>query len=504
MAIIRLDRMKSQRPGSAAWLIAALAGCLCAPASALDFDPRVTLAAIYSDNIGLAAVDPQDDVVLSASPGIGIFHYGQRVTLEADYAYQWFRYRDASDTSSSFGVGDVFLGLELVPDVFFWDSFASQTQTYKDPLVAIPNTNADLTSNRADIMTLSTTPRLILPIYSAIFDTQWTVGLFDYDDPDLQDADYVSGISTFQSEPDVPGIFWAIDHSYTRFEYDLPPVAKRQELTLELGYNLANFSVFARGGKESPFNDPTDDSLTDNIWIGGVRYSGARTAIEAYAGDRSFGSTYGASLTRNINRGLLAFRYDELPFRSEQIFDARGRRSVAAFTPVDPLIPEAPDRVTDINAPGRGSIFVRKQATANFSKYTNRNNFALLVFWERRVDEILQDGTEAPGETSTTGFQFNWTYNVGRRTTTGAVFNFTDRTLDEPGNKRGDEFTRAQVFLGRQLGNTVNARIYYEFRERDGDISMAANFKANEVGITFTAECGQPAQRPVDARNRGR
>jgi len=499
MAITESPRA-SLSPSLRRSIAAFLCTALIAPAFALDFNPGVQVIGIYSDNIRLQRENPVDDIVLSVAPTIGIQHYGQKVILEADYLYQWIFYEDAAEGKANFGNGSAALGLELVDERFFIDSFVSQSQTYVDPLGPIPNTNTQLVTNRADLLNLQTTPRLVLPIFSATLDTAGTLGRIDFDDPTLQDADYLRTNSTLGTAATEPGITWSVKHLFTRFEYELPPVANRQELRLELGYNIGSWGVFGQVGKESPFVDPTDSSLTDRIWQLGLRYQLARTSFRAFIGERSFGDTYGLRLTQDLSRGFIAIDYQEQPTRTEQIFAARPNPDL---DPLDPAIPPLPDQGVDINQPGIGSVFVQKRLSATWTQTFNKNDFSFLLFNERREDEILQDGSLQPNDVNSTGARLNWKYRLGRRTELLAELAYSQRRVKQQSATLKDDFITAIGSIQRALSRKINATLYYAFRERDGNISSGAYFRANEVGLTLTANFGSATQRPPEARDIG-
>lgn len=485
------------------WLIAFALLALPSAVTALEFAPRADVSAIWSDNINLSNENPLSDTAIAAIPGIGVYHYGQRVIVEADYEQQWFYYNKAAEGSASFGNGAAALGLEVIPDRFFVDSFASLTQTYRDPLIAIPASNLQITRNRSDVQSIETTPRIIVPVLGLDLDSAWTVGIVEFEEEDLQDADFVEGLTTLSTRPNSRGLNARLTHAYTRFEYELPPIAKRQELRLRLGYGFGAWGVFTEIGRESPFDNPFTADLEDRIALFGVRYGGPRATLELFGGKRSFGDTYNVTFTRDIMRGRLQLTYNEQPFRSVQIFGRRTQPTVNPIPGGDPAIPELPDTPTDINQPGVGSIFVRRLFQAGWTQSLKDGNVALLLFQEQRDDEILADGTPQSADIEGRGVELRLNYFLGRRTDVRVNASYMNRRVDSGGGERQDRGIQFRLTLARALGRFVSGQVYYSYIERDGNLSAAALFESNEIGITLSTRFGRTDERPEGYRNLG-
>lgn len=473
-------------------------------AVSLDFVPRADLSAIWSDNINISAEDPLSDTVLAAIPGISVFHYGQRAVLEADYEQQWFFYNEAAEGDASFGNGAAALGLEVIPGRFFIDSFAAKSQTYRDPLLAIPSGNVQITRNRADATSLETTPRLVVPVLGLMLDSAWTLGSIEFDEPDLLGADFVEGLTTLSTrQAGSGGLNARVTHVFTRFEYELPPIAERQELRLRLGYDFGAWGVFSEVGRESPFDNPFTADLEDRIVLFGVRYGGPRTTFEAFGGTRSFGDTFAIDFSRNIMRGVMQLSYSEQPFRAVQIFGRRTQTSIRGGPAPDPDIPPLLDVPVDINQPGAGSIFVRRLLQAGWSQSFNNGDVSLLLFQEERDDEIQADGTPQSQSIEGRGVDLRLNYFLGRRTTMRLDASYMNRRVESPGTSRDDRGVRFGVSAIRSIGESTSILVYYTYLERDGNISAAALFESNEIGITLSTRFGRSLERPEGVRDLG-
>ncbi len=463
-------------------------------AEAFEFSPSIRLSAAYSDNISLASENEQSDIIGIVAPSIYVTHRSDRIALEADYLWEWLWYDDAN-TTSDFSHGDADLVLSLVPERFLLESHASINQVAVDPNRAIPRTSLALTSNRTDLVVLETSPHWIQPIGRMLLDSRVTFGRYDYDDPMLVGTDFMYA-STRLRGPEQNRINWAINHDYGRFDYEGSPiVAKNQTASVELSYTFNEFAVFGVIGKESSYLDVQDASLEDTIWRTGLRRRTARSQFEAFYGERSFGRTWGANYSHEINNGLVSINYSEEPSRTEDVYrQSRPRPGrLPDLTPLDDLILEpAPELLPDIDQPGTGVRFVRKLFNTEVTKDFGRNHFGWIVFLERRKDGILLDNGLQLSDSEQIGTRFNWRYDIGARTELRLDTSYRNREIETSGggNDSDDDFINARLGIARGIGRKTEVSAYISHTQKDAKLQASSDYTANEIGVNFVRDFG--------------
>src|SRR5690606_7630195 len=149
-------------------LVAALASIIIPmPLLAVEFDAEVIAGATRTDNLTLASDDEQDELVYRIEPSFHLLHEGTRITTNADYRLQAFRYRDLDETEVFHGY-DASILVDVVPDNLFFEVGGSRTQSIRDPELAIPRSNLPISGNRQDRDEYYASPSFQFPLGSSV------------------------------------------------------------------------------------------------------------------------------------------------------------------------------------------------------------------------------------------------------------------------------------------------------------------------------------------------
>ncbi len=484
------------------------------PAHAIEVDARVSVGAIYSDNVNLAPDGfEQDDVILRAAPSIVVTSEGSRYDFELEYTLEALYYQDARDSTEVFSQGGTRLDFEILDERLFLNSSASIAQVVVDPEQPFSLSNVPQISNRSDEVRYEVGPEWRQDILGNSLVVRYDVGHVDYDADELQDVDYQNLNSDLRGPDKDRGLGWSARHEYRLYEYDQSTDATRQLAELSLILHLGGgWAPFVSGGLESDVSDRTDASLTDGIWRAGLRRTTVRTAFEAFAGERSFGSSWGASFERQYGADsgdIFRISYDETPRTSEDLSASRSRftESDETIIPGSPVpgspVPGAgtpgsidfgsggvaplPVVVPNVVTPGSGRFYLHKRADFLLAKVFNRSTVSVNVFYDETENLADDPALNLPvDDNDQTGASFVWLYRIGARTTAllegyGARRSFARAT----GPDDDDTLLSGRVGLRYQLGQKTDVSGWVRREQRRGSSDEGNNYTENQVGVSL-------------------
>lgn len=468
------------------------------PALALDIGGGISIGAIYSDNMTLAPSGQEDsDTIFRADPSIYIASVGRRHDFRLDYTLEALRYQDRSDTSA-YSQGNVTLDVGIIPEHLFLNSSASIAQVVIDPEAPFSNSNLPEINNRTDAIRYQAGPQWRQDFLGTSLNLRYDVGRVDYDDETLQDSDFQTMQTDWTGPEKAHGLTWAVHHEYLKYEYDFSPSAERQLAELSLIYEMnGGWAPFVSGGMESDVHDRTSADLEDGIWRAGLRRRTDRTFFEAYGGERSFGSSWGASFQRQYSArsgDILRISYDETPRTDEDLGTTMSR-------PVEPTVGSGPDDTTptgpptpvipsptlppNTHAPGTGRYYLEKRANFLLAKAFNRNSVSLNLFYSN--EETLDEGpAQDSDDTRQTGASFVWVYNIGARTHSTLDGYYAKRRFSRVlAEDDKDDLFRVRLGLTYQLGAKTNLSGWVGREERSGSDVGTNNYTENQVGLAI-------------------
>lgn len=461
---------------------------LAGPASGLEAGGAVSVGAIYSDNIRLAPDGFEDgDFVLRADPTITLDSVGRRYDFRLDYTLEALWYQDQPDSTQVYSQGKTFLDIEILEEHLFLNSLARITQAVIDPEQPFSSSNVPRIGNRTDAVRLQAGPEWRQDILGSFLNVRYDIGRMDYDDQALQDGEYQRLNTDWTGPEEDRGLTWAIRHEYRRFDYEFSDAAKRQLAELSLIYELSGgWAPFVSGGMESDLQDRTDGSLSDGIWRAGVRRDTARNFFEAFVGERSFGSSWGATFEQQYGADsgdILRLSYRETPRTYEELDSTLSRPTDPGTTPPGPVVPP-PDVPPDVTAPGTGRVYLSKRGDLLVARSFNRNAVSMNLFY--KDNETLDESTPTDSDnTRQTGLALSWLYSFGARTQ--AVLNgyYANREFSRVSAADDDDnIFRVRLGMGYQLGERTSLSGWVGRWERSGSDTETNNYSENQVGLS--------------------
>ena len=459
-------------------MLAAL-GLTASNALALELEPRITLGITHTDNVALAPVEEESETVYRAEPGLTLSHESQRVSLNADYLMQAFRYAELGE-SEIYHQYDASLRAALVPEMFFIEVGGDRTQSILDPEQRIPQSNLPISGNRTDRDQYYVSPSFQYGLGSAVtaqgsYRNSWTnfgettTGGFENDSEDR------TASFSLDNYRRGTGLTWALRYDWQRTEYDESIPFEYQQAALELGFWLSGtIRVFASGGQESAWDRPLDPALEDTFWEAGFSHQiGERLSAEFAAGERSFGSSWRGQLDFEFPQGSTSLSYSETPTT-----ESRTRFQTAGFA--DPVSLE-----DFLSRPGSGDRFVRERFEWRFNYSLQRTDFSFGVFDDERSDRTAAAGAPLQDEDQR-GIDASASYRLGAKTTLRLSGSWVERDFGEGSS---GELIRAGATADYRLGSRTSVSLGYEYTEEDGGAgagSFARDYVANTVSLLLT------------------
>ena len=473
------DAAPQERRANAAFALNGLlflAGC--SNAFAAELESQVTIGITHTDNIFLAPENEQSEIIYRLEPS---FHFSQeasRITANADYLLQAFRYQDLSETEI-FHQYDADIRAALIPDNFYLEVGGSRYQSIRDPGLRIPSSNLPISDNRQDLDEYYAEPSFEYAFGRAIsaagaYRHSW----LQYSGPDVQDIEQEDADFSIDNYRNERGLTWALRYNWKRTEYELDIPWEYQWAIAELGFWAgANTRLFAAAGKESAWDQPLDPKLEDDIWEAGFSQRvGEKLSAEFAVGERSFGSSWRGDLELQFNRGTMAFSYAETPMT-----EGRLRYPRDAFD--DPEVP--PDDL--LSRPGSTQRFIHKRLRWTLNLELRRSGLSFALFDGERTERTQADGTPL-GDEAERGASLNASFRVGVRTELRVGGWWVDRELQD-GNT--SKLVRASIGAQYRLGDRTTLLLEYDYTEQDGESQFpiqffVAEYVANTVSLLLT------------------
>jgi uncharacterized protein (PEP-CTERM system associated) len=395
--------------GPAVALLLALALAADAAAQAFRITPRLSLEALYSDNIDLAPSGEEDDeLIWVITPGVSIrqAEQGGRVKLSFDYAPQGLAYssRQDEDTISHRLQGNA--TVEAVKNRLFVDARATAGQSLVTSAGRIPVDNVPVTDNRTDVYTFSIGPRWrqrlgddaiasLSYIYDGVFyadegedstSGRWSV---DLDSGAGQNRYWNVSLDTRQV-----GYSEGEDTTYSRVQGTARyPIGGNWTRTIEagLGYDLTQYLD----------GDVEDKGLSWNL--GSTLRPTPRSTFAFGYGERYFGSNLYFNLSHRTHRTVWGARL------YQEVTDARSVQLQQVYVPlvdefgepiVDPLTGEVFQVPIDQPTVRRES-FVRNRLEGTMAAQGRRSTLSARVYAEDREYQLSDQDENVYGASLT-------------------------------------------------------------------------------------------------------
>lgn len=403
-----------------------LAVCLVgssALAAPWDFETRVDLGAIYTDNLTLAESGlEEDEIVYTITPTFVASTDGDRLTADLRYRPEAYFYNDQSDFDEVFHVADLRATGTIVRNALFLDSTFTSFQSIASPDANIPSSNIPITANRIDARVFEVRPywEQDLGFADVLMEYAYTDTQYDpiTDEVDIfaQDSTGQRGRFTLNNRSRQQGLAWGLDYQIRRMEYEIAIPWDYQRAGTDLGYWFnGTMRVFVSGGVETAFSSTDDGSLDDDFWEAGFQYvPNQRLDLELAIGERSYGDSYRASLSYDLRRGQTDLIYIEQPTTLGEV-----------LLDYSPII-DTSNLDDFLNRPGSAERFVRKRGEWITTLELAKSDISIGFFYEERIQRRAADGTELEDEEQL-GIALQWAWNLGSRSALGLLADFSSR-----------------------------------------------------------------------------
>jgi hypothetical protein len=446
-------------------------------AGAADFEPKISLSVIRTDNLTLLPADTEAQTVYQLTPEFVVTQNSTRVDARAAYRGSVYRY-DQRAENEVYNEFDGELVLSALPDRFFINMGADRTQSIIDPQSTIPVDNLAIVTNRVDRDDYYFGPSFQVPVGgNAVFggdlrrtwvkyaDEAATVGVFDNFVRDRGNL----GVDNYRNGA---GFTWALRYDYWHTDYGdaFIPYEYRQA-TVELGsWASQRTRLYVAGGQESPWDRPLDPALGDTFWEAGfVRQVGENVRAEIAYGERSFGPSRRVALSYNFGRGTTILNYNQRPAtNAEDLFSRTGLVESGSLT----------DFLTRV---GNIQRYVSELLQWEFNLGLDRTTLEISVFDESRVDLTDTAGTSL-GDEQQSGATFSASWKIGVKTVffiRGMAIRRDFATSDD------SDFSSRSVGATYSLGRRTQLSLQLERREQTSEQFLAQNYEADLVSLTL-------------------
>ena len=459
---------------------AAIAFLLPCSALALEYNVNLFLEQVYSDNIALLPSDVAvSDWVTRIQPGIDVIYTGQSLTLDGAYQYETLLYRDNEVADQDYHNLDGIARYYLIADELQLYGQATFTQINVDPTRPPANSNITITGNRTDGWVWQVGPewRREVPFNSEI-DAYYHFGRIDFDDPGSQSVSSDRlGIRLSSIADSGYATAYDLNYEYWRLDYEIAGPITDQQISFTLSQELREgFSLTGLVGLDSDFRDPREESLTEPRWEAGFDARNADSYLTGAVGSRFWGTIFRISAGKTLRDWYYTVTYAEEPGTTESIY--LGQLSVDA-TASNPRLP--PDARVD--TPGTGERFIMRRADLTIEWTGSRSDFDGRWYWDER-DYLPLSATQggaggAPavttGDSKAVGFDLDYNWKMGARTTTGLNGSWSRRYFDDLVNNIEDDvdYFWAGVDVGYQLGVNTSVGATLGYNKSSGSLSFS-------------------------------
>lgn len=468
-------------------LLAVLGICPSVFASEWDVELGARVSETWTDNVGLAAANPQDEQITEIAPSLRLSGEGRRANLALAYRVQHLVHENDSDLDQTNHELSADGSVELARERLFLDAGATRSLDSGGPAVAAPSSNLFASDQRETVTTWRAGPRLVYQAgrFAAV---QAELRREHVDFGSRAEGDSDSDIATLgiSSGPLFNRWGWALDYrgreqSRDR-EGEFDEETTFQQLSGELSLRAgAVTDLFVVGGAEdNEFDTAEAGSSTDgDFWELGIRWNPRRTiSLEAAAGERFFGDSARASL--QLQGSALSLQFDlskdlvttpQLQFERSTVLllDDEGN-------PV--LGPEGEPATAVIDVPTvRDDVMIQERAGIRLSWDRSHTRATLALLATDR--EFQRGGTSEQAQQA--DLDASWT-RFPRTTISGGL---GYREQEFAGDPREDKTTTARFEVSRRLSSDADLEIQLEKLSRD---STAADAEYDSERITVALD----------------
>lgn len=461
------------------------------------FEPSVAAAATYTDNVKQSATNPEDALILSATPGFTLRSEGsRRVQASLRYGMTGVARFGGDESDDLFHNLDAAGKAELIEDFLFIDGTARISQE----LVSLLGSTADATvnaDNRAMVGSYSISPYVQKRLGTfAYAQARYTASGAIFENNAASDSSSNSFSASLSSGTRFDDLSWSLDYSVRETDYRNSADTTFERVSATLGYALSRkFRVFGTVGEDSnEYLSATDTS--GSFYRVGFGWSPTRrTSFEASGGESYFGPTYSLAASHRTRQTRWDVRYSEdVSDISRLAVDYSNLQAATVSCPTMPVLPPNPttaqiidaliDAGCDVNlffgTALANNVFISKLLTAGVSWDVGVRTSVSL----RLSDLTREFQTATQGEDRVRIVSGTLNYRLSPRTSANGGLSLTRNSLDSTaagGAAREDDIMSLNLGLNHRFAEDFNGALTFRHTQRD---SNAANSDYEENSLT--------------------
>jgi uncharacterized protein (PEP-CTERM system associated) len=483
--------------------------------------PRLTVSETYSDNVDLES-DGESDWITEISPSISASRQGGRARASLSYSAQGLLYAKGTESNHVNHNLNANANVEMVEQLFFLDANSRVGQAYEDLTGPLSTDAAVGSDNLTTYATYSVSPYIKRRLASyAEVEARYTHSGVFYDESDISNR---TG-NRFNVSASSGAYFFPLSWN-ARYYYDLGNYSDEDDRdsqagSIDLGYRLSqDFSLVGGAGMEkNDYSGVDEDNEDYSYWNVGVAYTPGRrfsvearynftnqedrwtgrvtfnptlrTTLEADAGLRSFGRSYGSSISHRTRRSHWSVRYNEdltdqqrqtlFPTPLTDIYECNGFLiALPAGTPA----PEGCEFLgtdTVSTLADTDEVFISRNLTGVVSYATGKSTVTLTAYQREREFETGDEGDDI-----TRGVRLSLSHRPAAKTT--ATISAGVSQVEFEDEDRTDDLWDVRLVLTRRFQTKLSGSLELRHQERDSDInedSYEENALTARVNMTF-------------------
>ena len=485
-----------------AGLVSALVALgLVSPACALEWtiEPSIGASATYTDNVRQSASNPENALILTATPAVSLRSKGsRRVQAALQYglsAVTRFGGDDDSDLNHNLNaIGKA----ELVEDFLFIEGDARVSQE----LVSLLGSPADAgvnNSNRATVGSYSISPYIKKRLGSfADAEARYRTSGAIFGDNAANDINSNTFSASLKSGSQFSTIFWGLNYFLRDATVQGGDDAQFEHYDATLGYRVTRkLRVFGTLGYDNNDYVATPGaSISGRSWTVGTGWTpNQRTNVEASFGDSYFGRTYGFDFRYRTRYSTWTANYQEgVSDISQQLLNTQPlafwQCDGGVFAGTSQIPPAGQTNCVSLGVAPVGSvplgtangIYVSNTLRGGAAWSKGRSSLGLNVFSTRRQYQQLA----GLPEDEVRGMTASYAYRLQPLTNLNASLGYTNTQsaagLDSVG-ERDDDYYTLSLGLSHRFDPKLVGTLTVRHQQRESN-DPAADYSENSLTAT--------------------
>jgi uncharacterized protein (PEP-CTERM system associated) len=510
MATTTLKRLPLSAAVASALMLGAPAG------ASIHLTPTVDLRGTWTNNVALEGPGQErSQFITEVSPGFRLYSDSQRARVRANYQLHYFHFKnnDLNGDNRSVHELQADANFKLVDKLFYIDAAAHIGQQAVSMFGPQLNNNLYAENNRAEVRTTKISPYVQHEFRNGAYATaRYTRDRVTSDARGYGNSNGDSIYAVVDSGEAMRAVSAGINYSRSDVDSTRMPSSHTESLEARLRWRMAqNFALTASVGRDSNDYESMSGPTEGDLWTVGFAWDPtARTSLQASAGKRYFGDTYGLLAQHRSRYSVWNIRYNEevttaraqflLPASIDtfamiekmlrpSIEDASARRSAAeAYILATGLPPRLAESINYLS--NRYVLQKGLHASAAFSSARTVTVVSLFSTRREALSVARSDGdllgrslAGAHDNTRQTGVSAIVNWKVGPRTNV----NFSTAAMRLESESRNFSDLNRTVRLGLQRDFSPKTRGTIELRHVKGGLSnRRGEYRENAIAATLS------------------